>query len=155
MAKEWKPKGVIKSKTLPIEIATNDYWEVSDDDSPAVVRGKKRYFTYDEAMAIESDGGWRLPTRAEWMGLCAELGEKNGDIDPSVLSNTLKLRMGGAVRSDELWHAGDDGFYWSSTTAPSARLAYTLCLDLDCVSTSYCYYRSYGLLVRLVRDVKE
>ena len=74
MAKKWKPNGTIKSKLLPIEIAANDYWEASDDDSdPAVVNGKKRYFTWDEAMAIEASG-WRLPTRTEWMRLCIEFG---------------------------------------------------------------------------------
>ena len=53
MARQWHPRGIIKSKMLPIEIATNDYWKAGSDDSdPAVVKGKKRYFTWGEATAI-------------------------------------------------------------------------------------------------------
>lgn len=57
MAKKWKPNGIIKSKLLPIEIATNDYWEASDDKSPMVVRGKKRYFyrCYGQSVRLVRD----------------------------------------------------------------------------------------------------
>ena len=155
MAKQWKPKGTIKSKLLPIEIAANDYWEAGDDnESPTVVRGKKRYFTYDEAMAIEADG-WRLPTRTEWMALCIEFGEKGGDIDPSVLNKTLKLKKNGAVYSGWRWGTGNYGCYWSSTAGSSASLACTLSLYPGRVNPSEEGYRHVGFSARLVRDVKE
>lgn len=155
MARQWHPRGIIKSKMLPIEIATNDYWVASDDDSnPTVVDGKKRYFTWDEAMAIKTDG-WRLPTRAEWMALCIEFGEKNGDIDPSVLSKTLKLKKNGAVYSGSLWFAGSYGLYWSSTASSSASGAYYLYFRSGGVFPSNYYYRYAGQSVRSVRDVKE
>lgn len=156
MAQQWQPEGVIKSKILSLEIATNDYWEAESDDSdPAVVDGKKRYFSWDEAMAIKTDG-WRLPTRAEWMALCVEFGEKGGDINPSVLAKTLGLGNNGFVSNGLLWYAGDDGWYWSSTTYSNTSNAYYL--DVCTTSLSppdnsyYCYY---GFSVRLVRDVKE
>lgn len=154
MAKQWKPNGTIKSKLLPIEIATNDYWETSDDDNdPAIVNGKKRYFTWDEAMAIKADG-WRLPTRAEWAGLCVEFGEKNGDIDHDVLTEALKLSEKGYANSS-LCGGGDYGYYWSSTADPLLDSAYVLYFYscFVCSSTGVPY--GCGLSVRLVRDVKE
>lgn len=151
MAKKWKPKGTIKSKLLPIEIATNDYWEPSDS---MVVRGKKRYFTYGEAMGINVDG-WRLPTRAEWMALCIEFGEKDGDINSSVLSESLGLKKNGAVISGSLRNAGYYGYYWSSTAYSSANYAYYLYFDSGYVNPSNNNYRYLGFSVRLVRDVKE
>ena len=154
MAKQWRPRGVIKSKTLPIEIATNDYWEASDDSDPAVVRGKKRYFTYDEAVTIKADGGWRLPTRAEWMGLCAEFGEEDGDIDASVLRRALKLRMGGFVRSGSLRVAGFNGYYWSSTAGSSTSNPYALYFYSGYASPSVRNDRYHGFSVRLVRGYK-
>lgn len=156
MAKKWKPKDIIKSKLLPIEVATNDYWEANKNDSdPTVADGKKRYFTWDEAMGINVDG-WRLPTRAEWMGLCIEFGEKDGDINPSVLAKTLGLGKNGSVHSGSLWYAGVDGYYWSSTAY--FNTSYVYYLDVCATSLSppdYSYYRYYGFSVRLVRDIKE
>lgn len=157
MAKKWKPNGIIKSKMLPIEIATNDYWEPSDDKSPMVVRGKKRYFSWIEAIRIETDGGWRLPTRAEWGVLCAEFGEKDGDIDPDALSKALKLERNGRVGEGSLIEADIRGYYWSSTAAPAADCIYHLTFSHSTVFPSdydfgYCFYK---LSVRLVRDIKE
>lgn len=155
MAKKWKPNGTIKSKLLPIEIAANDYWEASDDDSdPTAVNGKKRYFTWDEAMAIEA-GGWRLPTRTEWMSLCIEFGEKDGDIDPSVLSKALKLERNGVILSNSLWSAGDRGYYWSSTADSNTSDAHGLALFTTSSYPSNSSNRLIGFSVRLVRDVKE
>lgn len=155
MTQQWQPEGIIKSKMLPIEIATNDYWEASDDDSdPTVVKGKKRYFTWDEAMAIEADG-WRLPTKAEWMTLCVEFGEKDGDIAPDALSKNLKLKKNGYVDSGSLWGAGAEGDYWSSTALSDTSYAYYLYFYSSGVNPSYYSIHYYGQLVRLVRDVKE
>lgn len=155
MARQWQPKRVIKSKMLPIEIATNDYWKAGSDDSdPAVVKGKKRYFTWAEATAIKAEG-WRLPTRTEWMALCIEFGEKGGNIDPSVLNKTLKLKKNGAVYSGWRWGTGNYGCYWSSTAGSSANLACTFSLYPDSVNPSEEGYRHVGFSVRLVRDVKE
>lgn len=154
MAKKWKPNGTIKSKLLPIEIAANDYWEASDSkESPMVIGGKKQYFTWDEAMAIKAEG-WRLPTRAEWAVLCAEFGEKDGDIDHDVLTKALGLSDNGYVVSS-LRGGGDYGYYWSSTADPLLDSAYVLYFYscFVCSSTGVPY--DCGLSVRLVRDVKE
>lgn len=156
MAKKWKPNGTIKSKLLPIEIAANDYWEASDDDSDStVVKGKKCYFTWDEAMAIEA-GGWRLPTRTEWMRLCIEFGGVHGDIDPDVLTEALGLGKNGFVLSVSPMNAGYEGNYWASTAGPSTGVAYYLYFDpgsVDPGSCNCCFGFSFS--VRLVRDVKE
>lgn len=154
MAKKWKPNGTIKSKLLPIEIAANDYWEAGDDNDPAVVKGKKRYFTWDEATAIKADG-WRLPTRTEWMALCIEFGEKGGDIDHDALTKALGLGKNGYVYSGSLRRAGNYGYYWSSTAYSSASYAYYLAFLSGSVSPSYGSYRYRGFSVRLVRDIKE
>lgn len=155
MTKKWKAEGTIKSKLLPIEIATNDYWEASDDDNdPAVVNGEKRYFTWDEAMAIKADG-WRLPTRTEWMRLCIEFGEIHGDIDPDILTEALGLGKNGYIYSGPLRNAGYEGDYWTSTAGPSTSVAYYLYFDTGGVNPSNYGYRSLGFSARLVRDVKE
>lgn len=155
MAEKWKPNGAIKSKLLPIEIATNDYWEASDDkENPMVVDGEKRYFTWGEAMAIKADD-WRLPTRTEWMRLCIEFGEIHGDIDPDVLTEALGLGKNGYVYSGSLRNAGYEGGYWSSTAASSTSHAYFLAFHSGYVGPSYNYYRYCGFSVRLVRDVEE
>ena len=160
MAEQWRPKGTIKSKLLPIEIATNDYWEASDDDqNPMVVDGKKRYFTWAEAMAIKADG-WRLPTRAEWAVLCTEFGEKDGDIGYDALIKALGLGKNGYVNSGSLWFAGDIGYYWSSIAYPSTSGAYYLYFRSGnfysgCVNPSSSAPCHFGQSVRLVRDVKE
>lgn len=153
MVKQWKPKGTIKSKLLPIEIAANDYWEAGDDNDPAVVKGKKRYFTWDEATAIKADG-WRLPTRTEWAVLCAEFGEKGGDIDHDALTKALGLGKNGCVVSGSLKYAGYSGYYWSSN-AYSTSYAYYLYFLSGYVAPSPDICRYYGQSVRLVRDVKE
>lgn len=154
MAKKWKPDGTIKSKLLPIEIAANDYWEPSDDESPMVIGGKKQYFTWDEAMAIKAEG-WRLPTRAEWMSLCIEFGEKDGDIDHDALTKALGLGKNGYVVSGSLKYAGDIGHYWSSTASSNTSYAYGLYFGSGRVYPSNFSNRYNGFSVRLVRDVKE
>lgn len=154
MVKQWKPKGTIKSKLLPIEIAANDYWEAGDDNGPAVVKGKKRYFTWDEATAIKADG-WRLPTRTEWAVLCAEFGEKGGDIDHDVLTKALGLSDNGYVYLGTLRYAGNEGVYWSSTAYSSTSYAYYLYFYSGGVYPSSYGNRYFGQSVRLVRDVKE
>ena len=155
MTKKWKPDSTIRSKLLPLEIATNDYWEASDNkESPMVVGGKKRYFTWDEAMAIKADG-WRLPTRTEWMRLCIEFGEIHGDIDPDILTEALGLGKNGFVISGSLEYAGSGGNYWSSTAYSRASTAYYLYFLSGYVAPSDDIYRCYGQSVRLVRDVKE
>lgn len=156
MTKQWNPKGTIKSKLLPIEIATNDYWEINkNDSSPMMAKNKKRYFTWGEAIKIKTDGGWRLPTRAEWVVLCVEFGEKDGDIDPSVLSKTLKLKRNGCVRVDSLAVADGRGYYWSSTAIPDANYMYHLTFSHNIVFPSDYDFNHYKLSVRLVRDAKE
>lgn len=154
MVQQWKPESTIKSKLLPIEIATNDYWELSDDESPMVIDGKKCYFTYDEAVGIKVDG-WRLPTRAEWARLCAEFGGRDGGINPNVLGKALKLKKNGAVTSSSRWVAGYSGSYWSSTAYSSTNYAYNLNFTSSDVYPSSNSYRYFGFSVRLVRDVKE
>lgn len=157
MTKKWQPKGAIKSKLLPIEIAANDYWEMSKNDSdPAVVEGKKRYFTWDDAMAIKVKGGWRLPTMSEWSIMSVEFGDRDGEIMAGKLASTLKLKANGYIRSSYV-EFKDECVRWSSTQASAEPFkAYMLFITDDKLYlTAYSTEKYYSLPVRLVRDVKE
>lgn len=141
-------KPPIVSHLAKVLIAPEDYSE-----------GDKKYFTYDEACAIEKklDNGWRLPARQEWVLICEEFGTKGGVYNVDTLMKNLGLGKNGLLYSgdDEPSYAGYDGYYWSSTPNGSSY-AY----NLNFYGTSYIYpsynhNRYYGLSVRLVKDLEK
>ena len=152
--KIWKPEGAVKSSVLPLEVATSDYWEESDDvDDLAVVDGKKRYFTWQEAVDIRAGDGWRLPTREEWAILYDEFG--------SGLADRLSLGLNGYIGYNELTGGvelglkGYFGYFWSaSIISIYNRSVYATAVSTVDASPGYKAEVSRKLSVRLVRDVK-
>lgn len=72
-----------------------------------ILKKGKRYFTYDEAMALEKEllepNGWRLPTTQEFMLLYAAYGlDENGQDDPKALREALKFEPQGYIDSDDM-----------------------------------------------------
>lgn len=157
---ETTPIPVVESKLANLQVALTDYYEFSDETNATVVDGKKKYFTYNEAMEVQKnleDRGWRLPTRSEWVLLCEEFGQDDdGLLSPKKLEENLRLIRGGSVHLDtgSLRYAGGDSYYWSATTYPSATNAYYLAFNSTNVYPSDHYNRFYGFSVRLVRDKK-
>jgi len=143
------------SKLANLEIAGEDYYEPSDEDSPMVVDGKKKYFTFDEAMEIEKKvgNGWRLPTRHEWVLITEEFGidTNTGKLNGYKLADNLSLRFNGFIYGGSLGSSGSFGYYWSSTVL-SSSYAYGLHFGSGSVDPAYYYYRDYGFSVRLVRE---
>lgn len=139
---EQEKNGII-SKLANVIIAPEDY-----------VEGDKKYFTFDEACAIEKklDNGWRLPTRSEWALICEEFGQKDGRLDTDTLMKQLKVKYGGYVYIGSLNDVGSDSYYWSQTSK-SDTYAYNLHFYSSYVYPSYVSHRWYGYLVRLVKDI--
>lgn len=152
--KIWKPEGAVKSSVLHLEVATSDYWEESDGvDDFAVVDGKRRYFTWQEAVNIRVGDGWRLPTREEWAILYEEFG--------SGLADRLSLGLNGWIGYNELTGSvelglkGYFGYYWSaSIISIYTRSVYATAVSAREANPDYKAEVSRKLSVRLVRDVK-
>lgn len=157
---ETTPIPVVESKLANLQVALTDYYEFSDETNATVVDGKKKYFTYNEAMEVQKnleDRGWRLPTRSEWVLLCEEFGQDDdGLLSPKKLEENLRLIRGGGVylNTGSLRDAGDISLYWSATTYPNATSAYYLHFDSTNVYPSDYNDRFSGFSVRLVRDKK-
>lgn len=140
----WEKNG-IKSKSTNLIIAPEDYTE-----------GDKKFFTWDEAMAIEQKSrGWRLPTIAEWAHIVAEFGETDeGGLDASVLAEAISLGANGYHNGSGLRYQGAYGLYWSRT-AGSADYAYNLNFNTNGVFNLQNDSDKYsGFSVRLVKEVK-
>lgn len=146
---DWETNGGT-SELAKVLIAPEDY--VEDD---------KKYFTYDEACAIEKklNNGWRLPTRQEWVLICEEFGTKGGVYDVDTLMKNLGLEKNGLLYSgdDEPSYAGNYGNYWSSTPVPSnSSYAYTLYFyGTNYINPSSSWYRYLGFSVRLVKELQN
>lgn len=142
--RDWEAKG-IKSKLTGLIIAPEDYTE-----------GKKKCFTWDEAMAINVPG-WRLPTRSEWTLIAEEFGcDEAGKLSSEKLRRELKLSFDGWIDSDSMLRdLGSSAYYWSSTAYESSCPAscYYLGVDTDCICPGYdnCYDK---LTVRLVKEIE-
>ena len=148
----YDPKVVAISKLANVEIAAEDY----------NVGGKevdgKHYFTHDEALDVQEklkDAGWRLPTRSEWVLICEEFGQKDGQLDAQTLYKNLNMGLTGFYDFEiGKVHSRTTYGHWWSATRSSATSAYSLYTTTTGVYPQYSYYRGYGLAVRLVRDVK-
>lgn len=144
MFDDWKKNG-IKSKLTGLTIAPEDYTE-----------GDKKFFTWDEVMALELPDGWRLPTRSEWALICEEFGQdENGRLSGKKLEENLGLAKHGYLDDDDdLCNQGIYGYYWSSTAVSSAFYAYYLYFSSGGVGPAYGVDKSAGFAVRLVKDIK-
>lgn len=126
----------IKSKLANLLIAPEDY-----------IEGEKKYFTYDEAMAIEKklNNGWRLPTRHEWALICEEF-------DPELLTKNLGLGKKGYVLNGSLNAVGSGGYYWSRTVySGGSQYAYYLAFHSSRVRLNVRYL---GFSVRCVKELE-
>lgn len=154
----YHPTVLRDSNLTGLEIASEDYWEYSDEDSSAVVDGKKRYFTFDEALEIEKKvgDGWRLPTRHECVLLTEEFGteENYGKFSPDRLEYELGLHKMGYVGGSSLYNFRAYANYWSSTVYSSDN-SYRLGYTSANVYPANRYYRNYGFSVRLVREKEQ
>lgn len=138
-------KDVIKSKLANVIIAGCDYTE-----------GDKKYFTWDEAMALKDEltGGWRLPTRSEWMLICEEFGQKDGRLNGNTLIENLGVCKNGTRLGNGYINFKDEmGYYWSSTTCFKGR--YYMAFDRDISANNNTDPQLNGFSVRLVKNVEE
>lgn len=141
----WLENG-IKSETAGLIIAPEDYTE-SD----------KKYFTWDEAMALDLPDGWRLPTRHEWVLICEEFANgPDGRLEFPLLEKALGLKKNGYYdpEYEKVDNQGSNGHYWSATAYSAATYAYSLSFDSSNVSPQGDSSKYYGFSVRLVKDTK-
>ncbi|MBR5531681.1 MAG: hypothetical protein IKU59_00005, partial [Bacteroidales bacterium] len=105
-------------------------------------------------------GNWRMPTKAEQDELrntdnCTwEWTTLNGVEGYKVISkkngNSIFLPAAGVRSDDDLYNAGSNGYYWSSSLLTSSSdYAYDLYFDSDYVDCDY-YGRCSGQSVRPV-----
>ena len=64
------------------------------------------------------------------------------------------LPVGGHRNGISIYHAFENGFYWSTTPSQS-RTAFALGVNQEFLDPRIDEPRSYGLLVRLVRDTEK
>lgn len=121
---KWKENSIITDSG--IEIAPEDLYV-----------GDKKFFTWDEANEILKNTDWRLPTAAEWMMICGELGvDESGVVTAEQLEKNLGLKMNGWVYNMDKYNkgypnssienVGTNGYYWSASATTTAANAYTL-----------------------------
>lgn len=159
-----------------IELAPEDFvlkadFKLKDD---TILKKGKRYFTYDEAMALEEElfkpNGWRLPTTREFMLLHATYGvDENGKNDAKAFYEVLNLEPQGYIRSNGMdeYNKNPENFeknggtvlnratdgYWWSRNASSATDANCLSTDISHLGGVYARdsnYRGCGYSVRCV-----
>lgn len=145
---KWRKKG-IKSELTGLIVAPEDL-EITLPDGT-----KKTHFTFDEAIRYTKNlpGGWRLPTRGEWVMLAEEFGcdPKTGKLDGNRLKDALKLDFNGWVDSaGKEYGVGGYGYYWSSVVDDD-DLSYALYFGADGnLYPQYYDFRSNGNSVRCV-----
>lgn len=148
----YSPKVIATSKLAKVEIAAEDY-----DVGGREIDGK-HYFTFDEAQDVQKklgSTGWRLPTRSEWVLICEEFGQKDGELDWETLYKNLDMNHTGWVdKEGYLSEHTTNGNWWSGTasSAVPGRYLYTWTGGVNAQDS---YWRGGGFALRLVRDVKE
>jgi uncharacterized protein (TIGR02145 family) len=135
-----------------------------DTENLGLGLGGGDYFTHKEAMLAAEDAGKRLPTEEEFEALTAlgstwdaeRLGRWFGK--DSELKQESKMSIflpaSGSRNSDDgaLLNVGLDGYYWSSSVASVASLAYYMFFDSVGMYSAYgVVYRAYGRSVRCVK----
>lgn len=142
---EWEKNG-IRSELAKVIIAPEDY-----------VDGDKKYFTWDEAMALDLPDGWRLPTRREWVLISEEFACcHDGELSADELIRNLKLNKNGWIDGRGQLHELDaNGSYWSSVAYSTATVAHGFDFGSDYLYPQYYYSKGFGFSVRLVKDMEE
>ena len=77
----------------------------------------------DDAAAVNWGGAWRMPTVDEWTELlenCTWIwttlnGRIGYEVKSKINGNSIFLPAAGCRGDDDLYGAGDDGYYWSSS----------------------------------------
>ena len=119
----------------------------------------------DDAATANWGSGWKMPsfdqinelindeyTTWEWTQLNGVNGYK---VTSKSNGNSIFLPAAGYRWYDELYSAGSDGLYWSSSLYPNdGNYVYYLAFGSDYWYSYYCY-RSYGRSVRAVRASGE
>lgn len=118
----------------------------------------------DDAATANWGSGWRMPTKEEMRELydicnstfTMQNGVK-GRIFVGINGNTLFLPAAGYRDEGELYYAGSDGSYWSSTLDTDDSLnARSLYFGLGVYDIDYTsHYRDNGLTVRPVRSSQK
>lgn len=148
----YAPEVIATSQLAKVEIAADDY-----NIGGKEVDGK-HYFTFGEAQEVQKileDTGWRLPTRSEWVLICEEFGQKDGELDCEALYKNLNMKHTGWIGEDGDLHAPTTVGYWWSDTASSATDGRNLVTWPGNVNAQGSNWRGSGFALRLVRDVKE
>ena len=119
MLDEWNTHSIVAFQNdlidSEIKLAPEDFVLKKDfrlKDGTILKKGK-RYFTYDEAMALEEElfepNGWRLPTIQEFMLLHAIYGlDENGQDNPKALHKDLQLEPQGYISSSDMDEYNED-----------------------------------------------
>ena len=111
----------------------------------------------DDAATANWGSGWRMPTKEEWQELynnttvtCTTQNGVNGSLFTASNGNSFFLPAAGYRWNDELYDAGGDGIYWSSSlVTDDPDYAWSLYFNSD--RAYVCQGRHTGLSVRPVR----
>ena len=131
------------------------------DSSYGTVDNKTTLELEDDAARANWGGAWRMPTDAEWQELIDNCtwtwvegyngGVNNGyEVKSKINGNSIFLPAAGYRSNDDLYLAGDYGYYWSSSLFTDyPYFAWNVVFNSDGVYGSF-YDRYYGLSVRPV-----
>lgn len=117
----------------------------------------------DDAATANWGNGWCMPTADQWRELLVnttnEWTTRNGVIGRLFTSKkngqTLFLPAAGRRWDDELYNAGSDGHYWSSSLAGGPFRAWYFHLSWGDCYVYRDYSRRYGFTVRPVRSARQ
>lgn len=169
----WRKKSL--SLTNNITLASEDFvlpidFELKDG---TVMKKGKRYFTYDEAMALEKElfkpNGWRLPETKEFMTLHAYYGlDDNSQDNVAALYSTLRLEATGWIdyrgmkkynltlnEDGTVIDRTTDGYWWSrnASTATYANFLSTyFSSNTGYVNAQRSRNRGVGFSIRCVKE---
>lgn len=173
MFSDWDDSSILLSCNDIKQITSEDFvlpcdYQLKDG---TVLKKGKRYFTFDEAKALEEQlfkpNGWELPTVKDFMILHATYGlDKNGRDDPKALHKALNLDCNGFISSSnmEKYNKDPENFeknggtvsnrttngHWWSSYASSSTYGYYLVTASGYVNSQSSDYRGYGFSIRCV-----
>lgn len=135
------------SSTTLTKYCTNSYYGTVDN--------KTTLEAADDAATYNWGGNWRMPTIDEWEELLEKctwtwttLNGKNGYEVKATNGNSIFLPAAGYRKDDELYDAGSDDYYWSSSLDTQTGSSYAQYMYSR--SVAHGRYRCFGLSVRPV-----